>query len=212
MEENQAIVSEKKPVILIVDDNSKNLQVLGNIIRVKNWKIGVAVSGRLALQMVDVIHPDLILLDIMMPDINGFEVCRKLKASDETKDIPIIFLTAKTEMEDVAKGFRFGASDYVTKPFNSIELLARITTHLELKKAWDSLEKIKIEHQEVVNQVDQLSNLLPICSQCKKIRDNKDYWRLVEEYIDKNQKSLSNKSICKECKENAQNTNNSKNK
>lgn len=118
--------------ILIVDDNKKNLQVLGNILHEKNYKVAMALDGPSALKLVPKINPDLIVLDIMMPGMDGFEVCSQLKASVETKKIPIIFLTAKIDLEDIVKGFRVGGSDYVTKPFKKEELLARIETHIEL--------------------------------------------------------------------------------
>ena len=108
--------------LLIVDDTPNNIKVLVPIfLGSGEYKINVANNGTQALEMVDKVKPDLILLDIMMPDIDGYEVCRRLKASDETKEIPVIFLSAKSQTEDLAKGFELGASDYVTKPFNSVE-------------------------------------------------------------------------------------------
>ena len=115
---------QKKPIVFIVDDVPKNLQVLGNTLRNRDYNISVATSGEQALSMMDKILPDLILLDVVMPGIDGFQVCKKLKTSEKTKDIPIIFLTAKTQTEDIVKGFELGAVDYVTKPFNKEELLA----------------------------------------------------------------------------------------
>jgi DNA-binding response OmpR family regulator len=121
--------------ILLVDDAPRNLQVLVNILREEDCKISVATSGRKALEIIRHIHPDLILLDIIMPQIDGFQVCKTLKASPDTKDIPIIFLSARIETEDILKGFDLGAVDYITKPFNKAELQARIKIHLELRKA-----------------------------------------------------------------------------
>ncbi|NIM11457.1 MAG: response regulator [Candidatus Aminicenantes bacterium] len=132
-------VGPGKTSILIVDDMPQNLQVLVNILREKDYKISVAPGGRKALEMVNIFLPDLILLDIVMPQPDGFQVCKKLKASPKTKDIPIIFLSAKTETEDIVKGFELGAVDYVTKPFKKAELLARISTHLELRKAREEI-------------------------------------------------------------------------
>jgi len=200
MTKNQDIVGETKPIVLIVDDNSKNLQVLGNILKVKNWKIGVAVNGRLALQMAENINPDLILLDIMMPDLNGYQVCKKIKASPATKDIPIIFLTAKTETDDFVRGFRLGACDYITKPFNSFELLARVTTQIELRKARKAKSKLEIERIEALAQMRELSSLLPICKNCLQKRDEAKYWQRVEDYIKKHQRTLGSSCICAECK------------
>ena len=118
--------------ILIVDDTPQNIQVLGTILRQEGYRINVAQNGKKAIETAHKVHPDLILLDVMMPEMDGFEACLKLRQSEETKDIPIIFLTAKKELDDVVKGFEVGGVDYVSKPFNSIELLARIRTHLDL--------------------------------------------------------------------------------
>ncbi|UCH95790.1 MAG: response regulator [Candidatus Aminicenantes bacterium] len=149
-------VEHSKAFILIVDDVPQNLQVLVNILREKDYKISVATSGRKALEIIDRFLPDLILLDIMMPQPDGFQVCKKLKASPQTKDIPIIFLTAKIETGDIVKGFDLGAVDYVTKPFNKDELLARINTHLELRKA--QKEIIRLEQKNAVLAVALTAN------------------------------------------------------
>lgn len=137
-----------RPAVLVVDDVPENLQVLVNILREKNYKISVADGSRKALAMMERFLPDIILLDIMMPDMDGFQVCRTLKTSERTRDIPIIFLTAKSETEDVVKGFELGAVDYVIKPFNKTELLARVATHLELKRA--AKEILHLEQKNAV--------------------------------------------------------------
>jgi DNA-binding response OmpR family regulator len=149
-------VGPQKTSILIVDDMPQNLQVLVNMLREKDYKISVAPGGRKALEMVDLFLPDLILLDIVMPQQDGFQVCKELKASPETKDIPIIFLSAKTETEDIVKGFDLGAVDYVTKPFKKAELLARISTHLELRKAREEI--IRLEQKNAALAVGVTAN------------------------------------------------------
>ena len=125
-------------MILLVDDNPKNLQVLGNLLE-ENYKTAIATNGPEALAFVNKRKPDLLLLDIMMPEMDGFKVCEKLKASPDFRMIPVIFLTAKTETEDIVRGFEVGAADYVTKPFRKQELLARVRTHLKLKHSQDAL-------------------------------------------------------------------------
>jgi signal transduction histidine kinase len=128
-----------KSLILAVDDISKNLQVVGTLLRREGYRIVPATSGAQALERVRAETPDLILLDLMMPDMDGLEVCRRLKADALTLPIPVIFLTASNEMEHLVQGFEVGAVDYVTKPFNPPELLARVRTHLELKHARDTI-------------------------------------------------------------------------
>jgi two-component system sensor histidine kinase/response regulator len=129
----------KKSLILIVDDNPKNIQVLGNILHDKGYNICISNSGRKTLDLLETEIPDLILLDIQMPEMDGFEVCKKLKLNTKTKDIPVIFLTAVTEPEKILLGFELGAVDYITKPFNIAELSARVATHLEIKQSREKL-------------------------------------------------------------------------
>ncbi len=121
--------------ILVIDDNNKNLQVLGSILNDANYKIAMAKDGLSGLKLAKKIIPDAILLDIMMPDMDGYEVCEKIKADEISKEIPVIFITAKAETEDIVKGFEKGGVDYITKPFNKEELLIRLKTHIELKNA-----------------------------------------------------------------------------
>ncbi|NCC72732.1 MAG: response regulator [Sphingobacteriia bacterium] len=136
---------EKRYTILIVDDIPKNIELAANILQAKNYNITFATSGEAALEKVKSIDFDLILLDVMMPGMDGFEVCRLLKENSNTKDIPIIFLTAKSETENIVKGFELGAVDYVTKPFSTEELLARVKTHIDIRRKYE--EKTRLEQQ-----------------------------------------------------------------
>lgn len=120
--------------IMLVDDTPKNIQLLGTILGRKGYQLYVAQNGMEALMISEKVKLDLILLDVMMPEMDGFETCRKLKLNNKSKDIPVIFLTARTESEDIVRGFKEGAVDYITKPFNSSELLARVHTHLDIKR------------------------------------------------------------------------------
>jgi adenylate cyclase len=118
--------------ILVIEDEPANIQTLSTILKERGYDINIATNGRQALEVLERIRPDLILLDIMMPEIDGFETCRRIKASTAWREIPIIFLTAKTDTADIVRGFELGAVDYVAKPFNAHELLARVNTHLTL--------------------------------------------------------------------------------
>jgi len=152
MSSNKSIEDNSKALILIVDDLPQNLQVLGSILRKNKYQIAVATNGQQAIDILKNISPDLILLDVMMPGIDGHEVCRRLKKQDSTKDISIIFLTAKSETDDIVKGFELGAVDYITKPFNATELLARVRTHIELKKNRDVILNL-IDKLEEKNRI-----------------------------------------------------------
>jgi signal transduction histidine kinase len=118
--------------ILIVDDIPQNIKILGTILHRQGYHIEFAMNGQAALQWVNEKSFDLILLDVMMPEMDGFEVCRQLKQNPQTAEIPVIFLTAKTDSESVVKGFEAGAVDFLSKPFNTEELLVRVGTHLSL--------------------------------------------------------------------------------
>lgn len=128
-----------KGLILIVDDTPSNLQVLAGILEENEYDVGFAINGTQALDSLENTLPDLVLLDIMMPDIDGIEVCRRIKSNPRTKDIPIIFLSAKSKKEDIVIGFEEGGADYVTKPFSAAELIARVNTQIGLKRATEEL-------------------------------------------------------------------------
>lgn len=131
--------SVEKETILVVDDTPENIDVLVGILR-DQYKVRAALNADQAFKAISKNMPDLILLDIMMPEIDGYEVCRRLKEAPETKALPVIFLTAKTEVEDEIKGFSLGAVDYITKPISPPVVLARVATHLSLTRARVSLE------------------------------------------------------------------------
>jgi CheY-like chemotaxis protein len=138
--------------ILIVDDNPKNLQILGNYLQNEGYHVEFAMEGDSALKWVERMEFDLILLDIMMPGRDGYDVCKMIKSVPVKQKIPIIFLTAKTDTESIIKGFDAGAVDYITKPFNQKELLARVRTQIELKKNRDEIAK-NLEDIEYKNKL-----------------------------------------------------------
>jgi phosphoserine phosphatase RsbU/P len=131
--------------ILLVDDTPSNIQMLVGVLKGKGYQLSIATNGLQALEVLQQIRPDLILLDVMMPELDGFETCKRIKSSEDLRDIPIIFLTAKTETSEIIKGFEVGAVDYVAKPFNASELLARVNTHLTMDQLRRSLAEKNIE-------------------------------------------------------------------
>lgn len=129
---------DERPTVLVVDDTPINLSLLSNLLK-SQYRIKVANNGAKALELAATEPPDLVLLDVMMPDMDGYEVCRRLKASDATRQVPVIFLTAKTEMEDEELGFSLGAVDFIHKPISPPIVAARVRTHLEIKSLHDAL-------------------------------------------------------------------------
>lgn len=150
-------MTEHAPLILIVDDVAQNLQVLNATLSEQGFRVAAAKSGEQAFKALERIQPDLILLDIMMPGMDGYEVCRRLKANDTTQNIPVIFLTAKSESEDMIQGFACGGVDYITKPFQTPELLARVRTHTELKRNRDLILEYTLELKERTVELERLN-------------------------------------------------------
>ena len=143
-------MTKEKPVVLAVDDTPENLDVVKGILT-PEYKVKVATNGSMALKIAEKQPPDIILLDIMMPEMDGYEVCRQLKSNPGTSDIPVIFLTAKDQTDDEAKGFDLGAADYITKPVNPPILHARVKTHLSLKQSMDALANTKKRMEDELN-------------------------------------------------------------
>tara|TARA_Y100000385_G_C13108620_1_gene650271 strand:- start:2762 stop:3949 length:1188 start_codon:yes stop_codon:yes gene_type:complete len=157
--------------ILIVDDVSKNIQMLGNILSHKKYQIAYAQNGEQALDICNNQRFDLILLDIMMPGLDGYQVCEQLKLNPKTKEIPIIFLTAKADMDSIIKGFDIGGNDYITKPFNATELIARVNTHLLINRQRKKLKEMNNDLEKRItsrtSQLEKANHKLGILDQAK---------------------------------------------
>ena len=149
MDENKEYIFK----ILVVDDNPKNIQVIGSLLREVGYSVGFAFDGQQALTLLNKTNDyDLVLLDVNMPVMNGFETCRAMRRNGNLMDIPVLFLTALNEINDVVSGFDAGGQDYITKPFNSEELLSRVKTHIELKHAKDQLKLVNQWLEEKVQE------------------------------------------------------------
>lgn len=143
-------------IILVVDDNPANLNVLFDIFGDMKYDVLFASDGESCLRLVETEYPDLILLDVMMPGIDGFETCRRLKANDRTKEIPVIFMTALSETLDKVRGLELGAVDYITKPIQPEEVLARVKTHLTLRKMYRMLQDREVHLSTLVEEKTRL--------------------------------------------------------
>ncbi|MCX7737768.1 MAG: SpoIIE family protein phosphatase [Candidatus Kapabacteria bacterium] len=155
-------INKQNEVILIIDDSPNNLELAGSILESVGYDVVPVSSGAEALQILAYIRPDLILLDIMMPEMDGIEVCKRIKQIENIKDIPIIFLTALSETEDIIKAFKTGGVDYITKPFFKEEFIARIKNHIDLyhskKKVTEYMKRID---SELNRAAEYISSLLP---------------------------------------------------
>jgi two-component system, sensor histidine kinase and response regulator len=160
--------------ILVVDDNPDNIQVLGNMLREAGYQIGFATDGRQALNLLQKsVNYDLVLLDVDMPVMNGYEACRAMRSDENLKDLPVIFLTAFTEVENKITGFEAGAQDYVTKPYHVQELLSRVRTHAELKRNREKLKEVnKWLEVQVKEKTIELENALFELNRLDRLKTN----------------------------------------
>ncbi len=191
--------------ILVVDDEPINVQVLTAALR-GTYGIITALSGNDAICQIKEHHPDLILLDVMMPDLDGFEVCSSIKQDPAFADIPVIFLTAMDSIEAELRGLGLGGIDYMTKPINIDLLRVRVRNHLELKERndiikgqRDLLERQKAELEAALERVKRLEGVIPICMHCKSIRDDNSSWQQLEKYICDHSDAHFSHGICPRC-------------
>ena len=200
--------------ILIVDDSSDNRLLLQMMLTTSGYSeplmAGSARETFRRLGMEESADPepavDLILLDISMPEMDGIEVCRRIKAVDRLRDIPVIMVTAMTNTEFLVSAFDAGAMDYITKPVKKVDLLARVSSALNLKTEMDrrkaqegALRKANAELSQALQEVKVLRGFIPICMSCKKIRDDKGFWQQLESYIQKRSEALFSHGVCPDC-------------
>jgi DNA-binding response OmpR family regulator len=175
----------QRPQILVVEDTPRDRELLTAVLEREGYHVVPAADGAMGLDLAARETPDLILLDNLLPGMNGLEVCRRLKADPGTSAIPIIFLTGQSSHEQVLAGFEAGAADYVTKPFRTLELLARVHVHVELRR--------------IQKEVRALHGILPTCSNCKKIRDENGAWHAIEAYISQRSEAMFSHGLCPDC-------------
>ncbi len=197
------MTKKNRPRILIVDDIPANVQVLGDLLA-DDYELFFALNGYDAITLTKAHRPDIILLDVMMPDIDGFEVCRKMRDDTLMAEIPVIFITALEHEDDELKGLELGAVDYIIKPVNSSLVKLRIRNQLELKRQRDVLKERAFELERALERVKKLEGIIPICMYCKKIRDDEDSWHQLEKYITEHTEAFFSHGICPECYERAE--------
>ena len=188
---------------LIAEDDPVSRYVLEAML--KNWGYDLVVTSN-GLEAWDALQPDdspqLAVLDWMMPGMDGVDVCRRVRQMNRTRTTYIILLTAKGEKNNIVEGLEAGADDYVIKPFAREELRARVGVGARVINLQNLLADKLTQLQEALAQVKQLQGILPICSHCKKVRDDKNYWQQVESYITTHSEAQFSHSICPDCFEN----------
>ena len=192
-------MNKEQETVMLVDDMPANMGILFNALEQAWYKVLVVNSGEAALESASKTKPDIILLDVIMPGLDGFETCKRLKSAPETRDIPVIFMTILDETEDEVHGLELGAVDYITKPIQVERVLSRIQSHLTIRRLARSLEEKNRQLQEALDNIKTLRGLLPICSICKKIRDDEGYWRKLEDYIGNHTYAEFSHSVCPTC-------------
>jgi len=233
--------SKKSASILIVEDSPTQVLQLQSLLEESGYKVSVATHGAEALSYLDDHIPDLVVSDIVMPEMDGYELCRKIKADDDFKSIPVLLLTLLTEPEDIIKGLDAGADNFVTKPYDPKLLLSQIeyilvnrtmrtsprtemgvevffagkkyfinsdrmqildllfSTYQNSLQQKRELERTNKELKEALDTINTLHGIIPICSNCKKIRDDKGSWSQIEAYIMKHSDAQFSHGICPEC-------------
>jgi len=201
--------------ILIVDDTPANLRLLSQMLEEQGYGVRAVTSGARALKSIATDPPDLVLLDIRMPEMDGYTVCEQLKSQPSTREIPVVFISALGETEDKVRAFAVGGVDYVTKPFHVEEVVARVRTHLKIRQLQQELQAAnrQLERQmeelntrnktlqEALTTIKTLKGLIPLCAWCgRKIRNEEGNWVQMEAYITEHSEAEFSHTICPECK------------
>ncbi len=207
--------------ILIVDDSSDQRLLLGGFLQSAGHEDLVSVeSAEAALNYMglareespsgtsDPIPPELILMDILMPGLDGIEACRRIKSREHLRDIPIIMVTVKSDTDDLQEAFTAGAMDFLTKPVQKVELLARVNSALTLKREMDRRKARELDLsqsnqalEKALREVKVLRGFIPICASCKKIRNDQGAWQQLEVYLHEHSEAEFSHGICSACVE-----------
>jgi sigma-B regulation protein RsbU (phosphoserine phosphatase) len=186
--------------VLIAEDDEISRTLLETVLTKLGFEVTATANGAEAIEALrEPDAPSLALLDLMMPVMDGIEVCKWIRESANHAESYVIFLTARSSKEDIVRGLAAGANDYLTKPFDISELQARITVGSKVVELQHNLAHRVAELEQALEKVKRLQGLLPICSHCKRIRDDDNYWQSVDHYITQHSEAVFSHSICPEC-------------
>lgn len=193
--------------ILVTDDDPDILEINSTVLRNAGYEVYEAATGEECIEMVRRYHPDLVLLDVVLPDMTGIEVCKKIKEDPELQGPFIILLSGiQVTSDDQAEGLSFGADGYLIKPLPRKEFVARIKAMERIKRAEERL--LQTQHEQAIvidelrkamDEIKTLRGLIPICAWCKRIRDDKGYWDQLEVYLSKHSEAVFSHGLCPDC-------------
>jgi len=195
--------------VLVTDDDPHILHLTATVLREAGYEIREASTGKECLETLQTYHPGIVLLDVMLPDVSGIEVCKRIKTNEALKDIFVILVSeVQISSEYQADGLEVGAYGYIIKPISNKELAARVHSMVRIKRAENALREKEKEQQDLISQLQEalaeiktLKGFIPICADCKKIRDDEGYWNQLEAYISKHTGAVLSHGLCPECAE-----------
>ncbi len=188
--------------ILIAEDDRTSLHRLGTVLTKWGYEVISCSDGKQAWEGLQSTHaPKLTILDWMMPEMNGIEICHRLRKTDTHNPVYVILLTSRHEKKNIVEGLDAGANDYIAKPFESNELRARIRVGTRVLRLQAELSNRIKDLQDSLTHIKTLQGIMPICSYCKRIRDDSNYWQEVEAYVKKHSDADFTHSVCPECYE-----------
>jgi CheY-like chemotaxis protein len=186
--------------ILVVDDNPEIVRSTEHLLKRAGYTTATASNGAEAMQVIRTFRPELALTDRDMPEMDGMELCRRIKSDPSLDKIFVIIVSAAfTRSEEQSEGLEMGADSYIARPIANRELLARVDAYVRILRLYQELRHNNTEMEAALAKVKLLSGMLPICSGCKKIRDDKGYWNQVENYVQKHSEATFTHGLCPEC-------------
>lgn len=186
--------------ILVVDDNPEIVRSTEHLLKHAGYSTATASNGAEAMQVIQTFRPELALTDRDMPEMDGIELCRRIKSDPGLDNIFVIIVSAAfTRTEEQSEGLEMGADSYIARPIANRELLARVDAYVRILRLYRELRDKNTELEAALAKVKLLSGMLPICSGCKKIRDDKGYWNQVENYVQKHSEATFTHGLCPEC-------------